>query len=227
MRIMLIDDDATILGITTLLLRRMGHDVLSFNDPRQALASLPNSGADLIVSDILMPDLSGFDVAARVAETLGTVPPRVLLVSGYHDMRERMEETPPSVVIGVLPKPFAFSDLSKVISVLERARDRCPGTLHSFCPHARKDEPGQTGCADPCHSPSYATCPHYDSLCGKELRHWIRTQGTGATGWGGSQAIRPVEIPKAAQPGQGFGAAMKSFVSGNPNGALNAAAPAV
>lgn len=176
MRVMLIDDDRTILAVTTLLLRRMGHDVLNFEDPRQALSSLPCSGADLVVSDIVMPDLNGFDVAARVAEMLGTTPPRVLLVSGYHDLRERMEGTPPSVVIGVLPKPFAFADLSRVVSLLERSRACCPGALCSFCPQVRKDKPSPAGDAALCLSPLYAACPHYDNVCGKELRLWIWDQ---------------------------------------------------
>lgn len=211
MHVMLIDDNAITLRVTSHLLRRMGHNVLDFDDPEKAVQSLPGSGVDMVVSDIVMPNLSGFDVAMHVAEALGTVPPRVLLISGYHDMRGRMDNTPPSVVIGVLPKPFSFGDLSRVVSLLDQARTRCPGVLCSFCPQPLRDEAGTL-----CESNAYSSCPHYDVSCGKKLRAWIWGQSTDPNRREPAPLIRQEAHPAESTDSEGAGNAANSLIANAP-----------
>jgi CheY-like chemotaxis protein len=181
MRVMLIDDDTDVLNIINLRLQCLGHSVAAFSDSRQALTTLQRGTTDLVISDIKMPFADGFCVARHVAETLGTSPPRLLLISGTPDDR-RLQEFPPSMIIGVLPKPFSHADLTQVLAMLEPTRSRCPGTLAGFCAFADKvGKPGvfgeSAGCAGVCGSTNYAECPHYDQHCGLALRNWVYSAG--------------------------------------------------
>ena len=178
MQIVLIDDEPATLGVLTVLLRHLGHQVRQYADPKQALADLPED-TDLVVSDIGMPALDGFDVAETVHAILGNHLPRVLLISAG-DYQARLEAYPPSTVIGILPKPIGMADLSRVISLLEQTRTRCPGTLGTFCPHApggQEDPGGIARLGGLCFTPAYAACPHYDAECGKALRSSIAPAG--------------------------------------------------
>lgn len=184
MNIMLIDDDPGVLAVTKVLLKGLGHTVVSFRDPRQAVGVLTENHVDLVISDVRMPVLDGFEVARLVAEAFGTSPPRVLLVSGGDDAGQKLQTTPPSVVIGLLPKPVDRDDLGEVLSLLEQSRACCPGTVAPFCPHVQKRSAGRVGVSAPglpCHASDYTACPHYAGDCGTPLRHWIRdtTVGTG------------------------------------------------
>jgi DNA-binding response OmpR family regulator len=159
-----------------MFMRRAGHEICCFTRPEEACRELGNNGFDLVVTDVQMPGADGFDVAEKVAETLGTTPPKVLLISGYEDTRDRMKAFSPSVVIGLLQKPFGYHELVKVLSFLEEAQTCCPGVLKGFCSHSRMqkgDGPLDWQTETTCCRYDYSDCPHYESECGVMLRQWI------------------------------------------------------
>jgi len=154
--------------------------VQAFENPLQAVQTFSRNHVDLVISDVQMPGMDGFDVAQKVAEGLGTTPPMVLLISGFSDVEKRVEEFPPSVIIGLLPKPFGVLELSEVVSLLERSRQQCPGRLGPFCRHVQHDGggDGDGGHAKPlCGCSQYSGCQHYDTLCGISLRQWVSSGG--------------------------------------------------
>lgn len=59
MRILVVDDDGDYLGLLAGKLRARGHDVLSAADGKEAREILDVEHADLIVSDVFMPNLDG------------------------------------------------------------------------------------------------------------------------------------------------------------------------
>lgn len=181
MDIVLIDDDVNALTVTQLLLEGQGHAVMEYADPREALDALSDNGrVDLVVTDVQMDFLDGFEVAQKVAELRGTTPPMVLLISGYPSVKARMHEIPPSVVIGLLPKPFEAAALARVMSVLEQSRTQCPGLVEPFC-QCKDDVPRQKDDTEagsrPCATIRYSECSHYNESCGRTLRLWISTEG--------------------------------------------------
>ena len=135
MAVVLIDDEPPALHALTAMLRALHYEVLPFNDPARALASL-SAEVDLVIADVNMPGMDGFTVAERVAERLGTQPPKVLLVTGA-DHEARLAEYRPSKVIGLLRKPVALADLRRVTQLCECAQERCPGMLLPLCPQNR------------------------------------------------------------------------------------------
>lgn len=78
--ILLVDDDEDLLMITSQLLQADGHTVTSAMDGKAGLASCKERRFDLIITDIVMPELNGLQLieALRTAESR----PRIIAVSG-------------------------------------------------------------------------------------------------------------------------------------------------
>ena len=171
MRIVLIDDNDGSLGAMAMLMRHLGHQVREFADPVQALATI-SLDTDLVVSDVNMPTMDGFALAEEVLAILGNHLPKVLLFSGG-DHQTELEAYPPSAIIGIMPKPIRLTTLSHILTLLERARTQCPGTLGTFYPCVQTS-PEETDASaktvNQCFSSAYASCPHYNAGCGKGLR---------------------------------------------------------
>ena len=70
-RIYVIDDDEQLLKMVGLMLERGGHAVTLFSDPVEGLARVKEDKPDLLVLDVMMPNLSGHDVARDIRETEG------------------------------------------------------------------------------------------------------------------------------------------------------------
>lgn len=76
MRVLIADDNDQNLYLLEAILRGNGHHVVSAHDGNEALARLKAEGADLIISDILMPEMDGFQFcrAVRSDDTLKHIP---------------------------------------------------------------------------------------------------------------------------------------------------------
>jgi CheY-like chemotaxis protein len=65
-KILVVDDSATKRYLLVSWLTRAGFTVLEAETGSEALAKLPNSGVDLVVLDVKLPDMSGFDVCEKI-----------------------------------------------------------------------------------------------------------------------------------------------------------------
>jgi len=81
-RVIVIDDDPDSLGSVAAALRRDGYDVRPFADPREGLAYLSAEGADVVLTDLKMPGLSGMEVIGRVVAEHAGVSVVVLTAFG-------------------------------------------------------------------------------------------------------------------------------------------------
>jgi DNA-binding response OmpR family regulator len=70
-KILLVDDDTTLTSILSIGLRNKGHTVVVAHDGMEGLQKAEEVKPDLIILDVNMPKLSGFDVAMRLKETEG------------------------------------------------------------------------------------------------------------------------------------------------------------
>ena len=67
-RILLVDDDADILKINRILLEREDYDVVLATNGEDALKIVKEGGVDLMVLDIVMPGVDGYEVCQRMQE---------------------------------------------------------------------------------------------------------------------------------------------------------------
>ncbi len=88
-RIFVFDDDADSLGSVVAALRRDGYDVHPFVDPAEGLARLAAEGADVVLTDLRMPGLTGMDVIRRLASDNSGVP--VVVMTAYGSVESAVE----------------------------------------------------------------------------------------------------------------------------------------
>jgi two-component system KDP operon response regulator KdpE len=104
-RILVIDDDRAIALAATVRLRAAGYEVYSALDGRSGLAAAEACRPDVILLDSRMPDIDGFEVARRLADTpeLSNVP--VIFVSA--NAQEQAKQTALSLgAKAYLSKPY-------------------------------------------------------------------------------------------------------------------------
>lgn len=80
--ILVAEDDADLRGVLTASLNRSGHRVIAARDGAEALAAIEREQVDLMVLDLVMPNIDGFEVLAKLKEISkgATIP--VIVVSG-------------------------------------------------------------------------------------------------------------------------------------------------
>jgi len=83
--ILIVDDEISLLNLTSEIVSNQGYRVFRAHGARQALEILENESIDLLISDIIMPDVDGYQLAVMVKEKYPRV--KIQLVSGYSDDR--------------------------------------------------------------------------------------------------------------------------------------------
>ena len=119
--ILLVEDEMSVRLLTRALLERGGYKVLDTGNPRQAveLADQCEGTIDLLITDVVMPGLSGRDVYAQIAARRPLV--KVLFMSGYTD-DTIIRHGVLNAETGFLQKPFTADGLArKVREVLDGA----------------------------------------------------------------------------------------------------------
>ena len=87
-RILIVEDDAELRGLFQHVLERNGYDVSGVSDGRQALDALAADYYDLIISDIMMPVMDGYELVRSMRE--GGVNTPVMMITAkdaFDDMR--------------------------------------------------------------------------------------------------------------------------------------------
>lgn len=83
--ILVVDDEPKLLELCTVVLRQKGYKVLPANNCGEALQLLDSSPVDLLLSDVVMPDMDGYELAAIVTQKYPRV--KIQMTSGYSDDR--------------------------------------------------------------------------------------------------------------------------------------------
>jgi DNA-binding NtrC family response regulator len=122
-RVIVIDDDPDSLVSVAAALRRDGYDVHPFTDPREGLSYLSSDGADVVVTDLKMPGLSGMEVIGRVVAEHPGVSVVVLTAFGtVYNAVEAMR----AGASDFLEKPVGIPQLRAAVfkAVKDRERNR-------------------------------------------------------------------------------------------------------
>ena len=71
-KILIVDDDADSLKLIGLMLQRQGYEIIAANTGQQALDRATAERPDLVILDIMMPDMDGYDVCRRLRHDSAT-----------------------------------------------------------------------------------------------------------------------------------------------------------
>lgn len=79
--ILVVDDEAAMVNLSKKILSAKGYKVLTANGAEEALGVLEQNSVDMLLSDVIMPEVDGYQLALKVRETHPDV--KILLVSGF------------------------------------------------------------------------------------------------------------------------------------------------
>lgn len=109
-KILAVDDEPDVLLIVKTGLEMEGYNVVTASDGEQALASAREEKPDLILLDVMMPKLDGFEVLAKLKEDEATATIPVIMLTGLSD-RTKIQKALNSGIQCYVVKPFDFDDL--------------------------------------------------------------------------------------------------------------------
>jgi len=123
--ILVIDDDEKISSMLRRGLAFEGYDVYTAQNGAEGLSMMLSADPDLIILDVMMPKVDGFEVCRRLREGGSTVP--VLMLTAKDEVENRVK----GLDIGAddyLVKPFALEELLARVRALLRRKDTGVGS---------------------------------------------------------------------------------------------------
>jgi PAS domain S-box-containing protein len=114
--ILLVEDDDYLRGLLVRILGKAGYRVLEAANPGEAILIAEREPAFLLMTDIVMPRMSGYELADRLGQARPEM--RVLFMSGYHDRREGATADK-FAGQAFLQKPFSHDQLMATLGQLE------------------------------------------------------------------------------------------------------------
>jgi len=118
-RVLVVDDEPNIVDVISMALRYQGFDVASAGTGAEALGAVTEFKPDLMVLDVMLPDMEGFDVARRLGAQRARVP--ILFLTA----RDATEDKIRGLTIGgddYMTKPFSLEELiARIRTILRRA----------------------------------------------------------------------------------------------------------
>jgi CheY-like chemotaxis protein len=101
-RVLVIDDDSSMREVVRSLLASFGYDCQAAADGAQGLARFDEGGWDLVLTDLAMPAMNGWEVAEAIRQRSSTIP--IVLITGRTD--PEVESRAGERGLPVVPKPF-------------------------------------------------------------------------------------------------------------------------
>ena len=117
--ILIVDDDRAVRDTLARILRGEGYDnVLEARDGKQALAETTKKMPDLLILDMNMQGMSGYEVIGRLKEENKTKNIPIIIVSGYAVETGKIEEYMRKKAIPIVSKPFDSEQVIQMVNYL-------------------------------------------------------------------------------------------------------------
>ncbi|WP_404784135.1 response regulator [Altericista sp. CCNU0014] len=121
-KIVVVDDDSTLLTVLSSLLRPWGIQVITLNDPRQCLEALSHSVPDLLVLDVEMPEMSGIELCEQIRSNSNWDDLPILFLT-VHNNADIVNQVFNLGAIDYINKPIIGPEfIVRIINYLERIR---------------------------------------------------------------------------------------------------------
>jgi CheY-like chemotaxis protein len=112
--ILVVDDDDSIRRMICVTLKRSGYEVCEARNGREALVAMRSGESDLVVLDLMMPEVTGWDVLRIRAEdeSLRRIPVIVASANRGPEIVDAVK----GGICALLPKPFELTALQAVVA---------------------------------------------------------------------------------------------------------------
>ena len=127
-KILVVDDDKAINELIKINLELFGYDVITAFDGIQGFTLVKQELPDLIILDVMMPDVDGYTVAKRVRENQNTKNIPILMLTALNMLEDKVK----GFDIGVddyLVKPFEMEELKVRVRALLKRTNAIPESL--------------------------------------------------------------------------------------------------
>jgi DNA-binding response OmpR family regulator len=121
-KVLIVDDEPNIVISLEFLMRREGYEVLVARDGEEAVSQIREHRPDLVLLDVMMPKLNGFDVCRQVRGDPALVEVRIIMLTA----KGREAEISKGLELGAdgyITKPFSTRDLVVQVRNLLGAQD--------------------------------------------------------------------------------------------------------
>ena len=125
--VLVVDDEHVIAATLAAILNMNGYSATSFTSPQEALAAAQSNVPDLLISDVLMPGLSGVDLAIQIRAECPDC--KVLLFSGQASTQDLLDDARrQGHDFQLLQKPVHPAEMLRSLKALEEESD-LPGPV--------------------------------------------------------------------------------------------------
>jgi two-component system cell cycle sensor histidine kinase/response regulator CckA len=107
--ILIVDDDAAVLETAVMLVESLGYRAETASNGSEALRMVMAGSFDAVLTDVLMPDMNGFQLARRIQAIKPGLP--VICVTGYANVVEDREYCDV-----VLQKPYRTATIARTLA---------------------------------------------------------------------------------------------------------------
>lgn len=136
--LLVVDDEPNIRDLLASSLRFAGFEVETATNGTQALSQAVEIHPDLIILDVMMPDLDGFSVASRLRQKGLDVP--ILFLTARDDMHDKIK----GLTVGgddYVTKPFGLDEVvARIRAILRRTMDKAESSSQLICSDLVLDE---------------------------------------------------------------------------------------
>ena len=117
-KILLAEDDDDMRNFLVKALEKAGHEVTSFGEGASAFEEIKHASFDLLLTDIVMPEMDGIELARRAAELDPAM--KIMFITGFAAVALHPDSKAPKDA-KVLSKPFHLRDLVNEVERLMAA----------------------------------------------------------------------------------------------------------
>src|SRR5262249_46712312 len=135
--VLVADDEPSMLALVGQHIKTMGYTVLEASDGEQAWSLAQEHLPDLVILDVMMPGMSGWEVCRKIREDIALAHTAIIMLTGIGENLNELT-SPLYGADSYIDKPFAFSELD----------DKVRGALHKHQGPGRglaRTEPGEEG----------------------------------------------------------------------------------
>ncbi len=133
-RILLIEDDTTLRRALRLGLEKSGHQIMEAGNGREGIAAFRTTPADLVVTDLIMPEVEGVETIRSLREMSARVPILAISGGGRGSPRDYLHIARHLGANQVLEKPFEIDAFRTVIATLLAIPTEAPARAETASP---------------------------------------------------------------------------------------------
>src|SRR6266850_399977 len=119
-RVLVVDDEQSLRKVLAATLQREGYEVQVASDGEEALLALDRDGADVVVTDLVMPKMDGLSLLRKVVVSHPDVP---VIVVTSHGRVDSAVEAMKAGAFDFVTKPFEHAELKAIIAKAARQSD--------------------------------------------------------------------------------------------------------